>query len=88
MVMLLIAIRISPFQALSSELVNSVNRGSLMSLLVSFGNIGSGIAGILAGYLYISAGYFSNTIFGGVTIILTAFLVWKYVPEPEFKPID
>lgn len=88
MVMLLIAIRISPFQALSSELVNSVNRGSLMSLLVSIGNIGSGIAGILAGYLYISAGYFSNTIFGGVTIILTAFLVWKYVPEPELKPID
>lgn len=86
MVMLLIAIRISPFQALSSELVNSKNRGSLMSLLVSIGNIGSGFAGVMAGYLFESAGYLSNTIFGGIAIILTAFLVWKYVPEPELKP--
>ena len=86
MVMLLIAIRISPFQALSSELVNSKTRGSLMSLLVSIGNIGSGFAGVLAGYLFESAGYLSNTIFGGIAIILTAFLVWKYVPEPELKP--
>ena len=83
--MLLIAIRTSPFQALSSELVNSNNRGSLMSLLVAIGNIGSGFAGVLGGYLFEYTGYLSNTIFGGISIIITAYLVWKYVPEPELK---
>lgn len=81
--MLLIAMRISPFQALSSELVKSNNRGSLMSLLVAIGNIGAGLAGILAGPLYEFSGYLSNTLFGAFTIVLTALLVWKYVPEPE-----
>lgn len=83
--MLLIAMRISPFQALSSELVRSNNRGTLMSLLVAIGNIGSGLAGVLAGPLFEYAGYLANTIFGALTIILTAALVWKYVPEPELK---
>jgi predicted MFS family arabinose efflux permease len=83
--MLLIAMRISPFQALSSELVQSNNRGSLMSLLVAIGNIGAGLAGVLAGPLFEYAGYLSNTLFGAITIILTAILVWKYVPEPELK---
>ncbi len=83
--MLLIAMRISPFQALSSELVQSNNRGSLMSLLVAIGNIGTGIAGLLAGPMFEYAGYLSNTLFGAITIILTAILVWKYVPEPELK---
>jgi len=83
--MLLIAMRISPFQALSSELVQSNNRGTLMSLLVAIGNIGSGLAGALAGPLYEYSGYLSNTLFGAFTIILTALLVWKYVPEPELS---
>lgn len=83
--MLLIAMRISPFQALSSELVRSNNRGSLMSLLVAIGNIGSGFAGSIAGPLFEYYGYLSNTILGAVTIIITAFIVWKFVPEPEMQ---
>lgn len=81
--MILIAMRISPFQALSSELVRANNRGSLMSLLVAIGNIGAGFAGVLAGPLFEYFGYLSNTLFGASTIIITAFVVWKYVPEPE-----
>ena len=81
--MLLIAMRISPFQALSSELVKSNNRGTLMSLLVAIGNVGSGIAGVIAGPLFECIGYFANTLFGTCTIILTAIIVWKYVPEPN-----
>ncbi len=83
--MLLIAMRISPFQALSSELVKSNNRGSLMSLLVAIGNVGAGLAGSIAGPLYEQFGYLSNTIFGAFTIIVTAYIVWKYVPEPKFQ---
>lgn len=83
--MLLIAMRISPFQALSSELVPASNRGTLMSLLVAIGNVGAGLAGSIAGPLFDYYGYLSNTIFGASTIILTAFIVWKYVPEPELR---
>lgn len=83
--MILIAMRISPFQALSSELVPASTRGSLMSMLVAFGNIGSGLAGAIAGPLYGSFGFLSNTLLGALTIVITALIVWKMVPEPEFK---
>ncbi|MEX2364372.1 MAG: MFS transporter, partial [Balneolaceae bacterium] len=43
LVMVLIAMRISPFQALSTELVKSDNRGSLMSLLIAIGQVGYGV---------------------------------------------
>ena len=81
--MILIAMRISPFQALSSELVKSNNRGTLMSLLVAIGQVGYGIGGSIAGPLYSVAGYRSNTYFGATAILLMAFIVWKFVPEPK-----
>ena len=83
--MLLIAMRISPFQALSTELVKSNNRGTLMSLLVAIGNVGSGMAGSISGPLFDYYGYLSNTLFGAFTIIITALVVWKFVPEPELR---
>lgn len=83
--MLLIAMRISPFQALSSELVQSNNRGSLMSLLVAIGNIGASLAGAIAGPLFEFYGYLSNTLLAAFTIVLTAFIVWRFVPEPELR---
>lgn len=83
--MVLIAMRISPFQALSSELVPASNRGTLMSLLVAIGNVGSGFAGTLAGPLFKEFGYISNTMLGAFTIILTAYIVWRYVPEPDLN---
>lgn len=85
--MMLIAMRISPFQALSSELVKSNNRGTLMSLLVAIGNVGSGVAGSLAGPLFDKIGYLSNTLLGTFTIVVTAIIVWKLVPEPELKGV-
>ena len=83
--MILIAMRISPFQALSSELVKSNNRGTMMSLLVAIGQIGYGLGGSIAGPLYSIQGYASNTFFGAASIFLTAIIVWKFVPEPELK---
>ena len=82
-IMVLIAMRISPFQALSSELVKSNNRGTLMSLLVAIGQIGYGLGGIIAGPFYTLKGYASNTYFGAAAILITAFIVWKFVPEPK-----
>ncbi len=83
--MALIAMRISPFQALSSELVTSNNRGTMMSLLVAIGQVGYGLGGIVAGPLYSQQGYISNTFFGAAAIFVTAIIVWRFVPEPELK---
>lgn len=83
--MILIAMRISPFQALSSELVKSNNRGTMMSLLVAIGQVGYGLGGSIAGPLYSVQGYASNTFFGAFAIFITAIIVWKFVPEPELK---
>tara|TARA_Y100001935_G_scaffold224416_1_gene200784 strand:+ start:195190 stop:196416 length:1227 start_codon:yes stop_codon:yes gene_type:complete len=83
--MTFIALRISPFQALTSELVRSNNRGSLMSMLVAIGNVGTGLAGLLSGIFFTMFGFISNTVLGTVSIIITAFIVWKLVPEPDLK---
>ena len=83
--MILIAMRISPFQALSSELVKSNNRGTMMSLLVAIGQVGYGLGSSIAGPLYSVKGYDSNTYFGAIAIFITAIIVWKFVPEPELR---
>jgi predicted MFS family arabinose efflux permease len=83
LVMVLIAMRISPFQALSTELIKSDNRGSLMSLLVAIGQVGYGLGGAVAGPFYVQNGYVSNTFIGMFTILIMAYVVWKHVPEPE-----
>ncbi|MDX1672971.1 MAG: MFS transporter [Balneolaceae bacterium] len=83
--MVLVAMRISPFQALVTELVKSNRRGSLMSLLVAIGQVGYGLGGAVAGPAYVGGGYLSNTLIAAVMMILMAWLVWKYLPEPELK---
>lgn len=83
--MVLIAMRISPFQALSTQLIKSDNRGSLMSLLVAIGQVGYGVGGAIAGPFYVQSGYVSNTFIGTLMILLMAYVVWKHVPEPELN---
>lgn len=84
-VMMLISMRMSPFQALSTELVKSDSRGTLLSLLVAIGQVGYGLGGTIAGPFYVASGYVSNTFTGAAILFILAFLVWKYVPEPELK---
>lgn len=84
-IMVLIAMRISPFQALSTQLIKSDNRGSLMSLLVAIGQVGYGVGGSVAGPFYVKSGYVSNTVVGAVMILIMAYVVWRHVPEPELK---
>ncbi|MEO1023823.1 MAG: MFS transporter [Bacteroidota bacterium] len=81
--MILVAMRMSPLQALSTELVSASKRGSLMSMLVAIGNMGAGLGGAIAGPLYIRFGYLSNTIVAGLMMFAMALVVWKLIPEPE-----
>ncbi len=81
MVMVLVAMRVSPFQTLLSELVDDSRRGTLMSFSAALGQAGLGVGGAIAGFTYAGYGYFSNTLVGTVAILSTGFIIWKFVPE-------
>jgi len=85
LIMVLVAMRISPFQALLSEIVSGKNRGTLMSLTVSLGQVGFGVGGAIAGITYTSSGYMSNTIFSAILVLFAGYIIWTYLPEPELK---
>ena len=81
--MILIAMRISPFSALLTSLVDDYRRGSLMSLTVALGQMGFAAGGALAGPLYANVGYSSNTILGAISALGMGVIVWWWVPEPR-----
>ncbi len=85
LVMALVAMRISPFSALLTELVPDHSRGSLMSLTVALGQVGFGLGGALAGPLYADLGYASNTVIGAISVLGMGLMVWFLVPEPKRK---
>ena len=82
-VMVLVAMRISPFSALLTALVPDSRRGSLMSMAVALGQVGFAAGAAVAGILYEDLGYRSNTIIGGVSVLLMGLVVWFLVPEPK-----
>ncbi len=83
LIMVLVAMRISPFSALLTALVPDHNRGSLMSLTVALGQVGFGLGGALAGPFYAEWGYGSNTVVGAVSVLGMGLIVWFMVPEPR-----
>ena len=83
MAMVLIAMRMSPFSALLTSLVNDHRRGSLMSLTVALGQVGFAVGGALAGPLYAKLGYGSNTLLGAISVLAMGVIVWLWVPEPQ-----
>jgi predicted MFS family arabinose efflux permease len=83
-VMVLVAMRISPFLSLLTSLVSDHRRGSLMSLTVALGQVGFAVGGALAGPLYAQVGYASNAALGAFSVLAMGLIVWKWVPEPQF----
>jgi predicted MFS family arabinose efflux permease len=81
-IMVGIAMRMSPFSALLTALVEDHRRGSLMSLSVALGQVGFALGGALAGPLYTRAGYRSNTVLGAVSVLAMGVVVWIWLPEP------
>ena len=83
LVMVLVAMRISPFSALLTALVQDERRGSLMSLTVALGQMGFALGGAIAGPLYSSWGYASNAVLGAVFVLGMGLIVWFKIPEPR-----
>ncbi len=81
--MVMVAMRMSPLQSLMTALAPAQRRGILMSLAVAIGQLGIGIGGAVAGLAYTEYGYLSNTVLAAVSIGLMAWLVQRYLPEPE-----
>jgi len=82
-VMVLVAMRISPFSALLTALVQDERRGSLMSLTVALGQLGFAIGGAVAGPLFSRVGYFSNAVLGAAMVLGMGLIVWFRIPEPR-----
>lgn len=80
--MVLVAMRISPFSALLTALVDDRRRGSLMSLTVALGQVGFAVGGAVAGVLFAGAGYRSNTVLGAFSVLGMGLIVWFLIPEP------
>ncbi|MDQ3712156.1 MAG: MFS transporter [Acidobacteriota bacterium] len=79
----LLAVRMSPFQALLSALVPSERRGALMSLTVALGQIGFAAGAALAGIIYSQMNYRSSTFAGASIALIVAALIWRRLPEPN-----
>jgi predicted MFS family arabinose efflux permease len=81
-VMMLLALRLSPLQALLTTLVPDHQRGSLMSLVVAVGQLGGGLGGIAAGVAYSEYGYFGNAFLSALFITATGLVIYYGVLEP------
>ncbi|MEM1054604.1 MAG: MFS transporter [Bacteroidota bacterium] len=81
-VMALFALRASPLQALLTALVPGRQRGTLMSLVIAVGQIGTGAGAVLAGMVYAGAGFRTVTFISAATILVMALVVWWALPEP------
>jgi len=56
-----------------------------MSLMIGIGQVGFGLGGAIAGPLYLFEGFGSNSVIGGFMILIMAFLVWRFLPEPNLN---
>ena len=81
--MVLVSARMSPLQALVSELIPAKRRGTMMSLTISLGQVGMGVGGAIAGFVYTDLGFFASTLFAASAVLVMAFMVWRYLPEPQ-----
>jgi predicted MFS family arabinose efflux permease len=83
LIMMLMAMRIGPFQALLTQLVSSDRRGSLMSLAVGTGQLGFALGSMLAALTYARAGYATSTALAAAFLLATGWITWRHLPEPE-----
>ena len=83
LMMVLIAMRTSPYSALLTALVPASRRGSLMSLTVALGQVGFALGAMVAGYFYSTWGFAGNTVVGAAAVLCMGWIVWARLPEPE-----
>lgn len=80
-IMLLIVARMVPFQALASEVIQDSQRGRMMSMTISIGQLGMALGSGLSGLIYTQVGFIGNATLAAMASFLMAFLIQKFIPE-------
>ncbi len=83
LIMVLLAMRLAPMQALLTGLTPASRRGSLLSITVACGQLGSGFGGAAAGLLYAGYGYMANAVLASGAMLIAGAVVYYGLPEPE-----
>ena len=81
--MALVASRMSPMQALMTQLTTGEQRGTLMSLVTSIGQIGFGIGSAVASATWLAFGFIGNALFAMMSVLLMAWIVWQFLRDVE-----
>lgn len=81
--MALVASRMSPLQALMTQLTTDQQRGMLMSLVLSTGQIGFGLGSAVAAAAWAGLGFTGNALIAMASVLLMAWVVWKYLANVE-----
>ena len=85
-VMSTVALRISPYNALLTALVDKHHRGSLMSLSMAFSQVGFAMGAAVAGWTYVSYGYTGNALAAGLGALGVGVILGIWVHEPVAEP--
>lgn len=75
----LVAARMSPMQALMTQLTGGKQRGTLMSLVTSIGQIGFAIGSGLAALAIQAFGFTGDALLAATSVIGMAFVVWRFL---------
>lgn len=79
LVMALVAARMSPMQALMTQLTDGRQRGTLMSLVTSIGQIGFAIGSALAAVTIEVFGFTGDAIFAALSVVGMAWVVHRFL---------
>ncbi len=82
-VMVSVALRMAPLQALVTELVTPQQRGQMMSAAIACGQVGMAVGAGVAGLVYARFSLAGNAVAGAFFILLMAVVVVLGLPEPE-----
>ncbi|MCB0710750.1 MAG: MFS transporter [Ignavibacteriae bacterium] len=86
--MAFVASRMSPMQALMTQLATGAQRGTLMSLVTSIGQIGFGMGSAFASAVWRLFGFTGNAIVAMVSVLLMAGIVWQYLRKVELRMLE
>lgn len=86
LVMISVAMRLSPLQSLVTALVPDERRGQMMSAAIACGQSGMAIGAAAAGIIYARFGLAGNAGAAAAFILLMAAVVVRGLPEPRADP--
>lgn len=81
-IMATVALRVSPYNALLTAMVDQGRRGSLLSLSMAASQVGFALGAAVAGWTYVHLGYAGNAIAAGLGALAVGGIIAAWVDEP------